>query len=1239
MASYMYNPSQKITELLSKYLKFDPEQLEIGIWSGQLTLTNVDLREEAIYPLLNRLRTDSNEAKYEFNGDSADDARSRMQQDYEKPPLKFKLVSGRIGSLSMTIPWKRLVWGQGDVKLDIRNVVLVVSLEARFETEYKQSKESGTSGVDVSSKSTPDDGIAYEDKPNPDPLQICTSRGRKQRILREAEKRLSDNRAIAAWLLALQKKERLKKVSESLANPAASLKQQEGHLDGWLRSTTKDFFWRFLAGLQMNIENLKIVMIQDGTEIGLIMPSSKVLAGVQQNVLEGRRINPEDLTESLTSGSGVVLEHPPQSVVYEGEYDDGEHLDKDVKIVGVGFYVRKRSRQKNSNHYAIDVSTSEYVIRPVDIDFKFSLFFPYPTEKRLKRQKSSITTQAHELKQIEENSTVTNDYDGHTTDSSRIRRGKRDKRPLEDSNVSTVDTAEQTASTFANDGRNSPVRPKLANSYTAQNGKHARTIIDSDSLMRRGSVKIQRNASGGTIPFYDTMSLSGTSVSTPLLPLAQPDDIKSYFAMATQNAIRSNDLSPRFDARLSVGAVHMILSTRHYELINEFLAGGAKLRNGRPTLEIQTFLNKRRRKSDTGRRYSLESQYDESSSALTAVVDSENNKLELDSFGAEFTKSEVTRLWWFYVFGSTVWELRQRQKLRRIFQKTFLSFSWVKQRYRRKEYVNLYIKARLTSSSTGLHAWIEQPGDAELKLLEIEDDLCIEQILLYRSIARRVRVYGLAKMPTSIITIQEQNNRQIPKTLSDCSDVPCAEDAIDPEINRRESLLLDQKTYDKPEEGLNTFLFLVQESCEVAKKRTDKRNGDKLESYLRLQNRLNVNGRGNSVLGNDDLSHGFSATQTIRTTKTVGTSAMTSLMSTESTANAMLLSFSVTVAELELVITEDHPARYGSADKEDSGLKISHSFGSGDSTVVSELTADEISNREDMGADNSLHSADVDDEPIGASTDYLLFKLPERVILQLLIQTLNFSMLGRSGSSRNINFSIGQVAASGADGIKLLSLGNSLADEAPLNEIQVTRDNVRNPQGDASRGLISRHALALSWIDKTGLTFLQCDISRLQGCLHYPSLEKIIKATTLKSVQYPKALLTKTPKEEIRLYILQQNSQPMFTGLNCSIRILGCELGLPIVGDIAMDENGEQKTALSTGSVMKCGIVEMYSGSIVEGLRTSKTDWLQTESTDGSLKRRKSFQMKKTDTRHLRMLDIADLLDARASPLSYHWVR
>jgi len=49
----------------------------------------------------------------------------------------FKLVSGKIGSLTVKIPWKRLVWGDGDVQVNVRNITIKLVLESREETEQR----------------------------------------------------------------------------------------------------------------------------------------------------------------------------------------------------------------------------------------------------------------------------------------------------------------------------------------------------------------------------------------------------------------------------------------------------------------------------------------------------------------------------------------------------------------------------------------------------------------------------------------------------------------------------------------------------------------------------------------------------------------------------------------------------------------------------------------------------------------------------------------------------------------------------------------------------------------------------------------------------------------------------------------------------------------------------------------------------------------------------------------------
>ena len=125
MTSYMYNPSAKVTELLSKFLEFDPEQLELGIWSGDLSLKNVNLRKDAVNPLLNET------------------AMKPHMKPLKRAPLHLNLVSGKVGHMRMKIPWKKLVWGQDAVRLEISDVMIVLSLQSREETE-RQKKEIAT---------------------------------------------------------------------------------------------------------------------------------------------------------------------------------------------------------------------------------------------------------------------------------------------------------------------------------------------------------------------------------------------------------------------------------------------------------------------------------------------------------------------------------------------------------------------------------------------------------------------------------------------------------------------------------------------------------------------------------------------------------------------------------------------------------------------------------------------------------------------------------------------------------------------------------------------------------------------------------------------------------------------------------------------------------------------------------------------------------------------------------------
>ena len=84
----MYSPSTKLTATLQKYLRFDPEQLSIGLWSGNLRLHDVELREEV----------------------------------FDHPD--YTMVSATIGSLNASIPWRTLMISTATVELGDVTIVL-----------------------------------------------------------------------------------------------------------------------------------------------------------------------------------------------------------------------------------------------------------------------------------------------------------------------------------------------------------------------------------------------------------------------------------------------------------------------------------------------------------------------------------------------------------------------------------------------------------------------------------------------------------------------------------------------------------------------------------------------------------------------------------------------------------------------------------------------------------------------------------------------------------------------------------------------------------------------------------------------------------------------------------------------------------------------------------------------------------------------------------------------------------
>ncbi len=757
----MYNPSKKVTDILSKFFEFDPSELELGIWSGDLQLKNVKLRQDAIQPLLNRK------------------ANKPHTDPLKKAPLHMKLVSGTVGNMRIRIPWKRLVWGQGAVQLEISDVMIVISMQSREETE--EQRQRGLLKMRKQKTKTDDDNDVSK-----------AYREAKQRRLREAERRHLQGLPVAQYLETLhrknsiardaQKTEEASKSHHSVST-SASKSKKPGKLDKWLKNTGSDLFWRFFAGIQGSITKARIVVVQDGVEVGCIIQSIEVIAGIdgtKVNVILGDEDH-EEISEEVRTAADMT---PPEHVTYESAYDDGEHVDKTIKQQGLGIFIRKEANMAKvpqALRFSTSVSADDYILRPVDLELSFSFFYPFPPERRKKRASDN---QSHETP----TTTASTGASGvasvgeSTTASSKQRRGKRDRLSPSVAPAATPPTRLNSESehrgslTRSNSLNRARITPMSAAESRLRN-QHRRLGLDGQHSLL-GRPQMQR--------FTSARSLRSSTFHTGTM------DPMSVQESTAPNQDRDLDIVPKFDCRVTLKEIRFVFTTRHYELLNYFLSTVSRMKNGRPdqlirstpketntavfqrkflgvttnsTLSMSPIMPSKPISSGqtrklnanmlkamlapiTGLRVAVSDDVDFDKGDSTSAPNLDGHEQQLVSIRRSL-RSQVVQKWWKYSIGAILWEIQKRKHLATNFRQMYISFDWNRQRYKRKEYIELYIAKKLDNRQDGVWPF-DDSEKRETELLKIEDELPLEQILLYRTIARSIRVRGMTKMPDSI---------------------------------------------------------------------------------------------------------------------------------------------------------------------------------------------------------------------------------------------------------------------------------------------------------------------------------------------------------------------------------------------------------------------------------------------------------------------------------------------------------
>lgn len=1217
----IFNPSKKIAELLSSFLEFDPNQLQLGIWSGDLSIQGVGLRCEAMTPLLNKNTPDHDQR------------------------LQLKLVSGTIGNLRMRIPWKRLVWGQGDVQVDISDVRVVLAYESRQETKDRLA------AVGQSQDQTEYDVL--------DGLVGETSRDLKQEWLRNAEQLLLQGLPVPSSF-------QTPKTNNSPENiPIEGDHNSMSLVDTWIKRTTGNFAWRFFAGLEASIRDIRIVLVQDGIEVGVINHAFNIRPKSTKNedYAKERKVSSSPSSESKSTKPPSVSSLP---VEYVGEFEDGEHVEKDIQLNGLGIFIRKIGRSPHTPSFTMNFSSSvladDYLLRPSDLTVDFSFFYPFPPDKVKKKYKPIIDSK---------HQPIASNISLESSSPSTHRRGKRDKKSnISSATNATADCCDDFSESGLENSPNKKGRISLTSelqegTFNRRSSQDLMAIRDTHPLDFQNfeeksknkviSKQIERQVEDLISPLcskqmpqvnidplgsFDAPNTRGTSTTTPKTVKCKPelqqsthqhgerstsvDEMMSFRRPrecvvsdfpSVQSPAKIQDQMPHVDLHILFGAIKTVCSSKHYELVQLFLINILHLQNGRPDQTVGSVISENSPELtqsvyiDIDPVRPVKAQLPNGEQVYMPLTGT-RLQLSLHLPHIQSVKRNIVRQWWKYACDNITRELAQRRRVKEIFMEKIKPFDWESQTYRRKEYVDLYIANRL-GKSVYLHSvevkTLSSVKRAEEILLCIEDELPTEQLLLYRAIARALRVRSMSTMPASVshIRLGEIPSVQIKAGLSMreaatfCKGTQHRESSrssaqIDV-LNQDEtsSLTYLQKMCGDVRNGVspkgppgNTSHMFSPTFClpsTQSKMRPTKMNSQNKQAKSRSSS-IHSKSIPNSVLG--DFSE--EAVRRAKEDETVGTHSCKTAKSSSTkhghcdaaiiNGKRMRISLSLKILSCELIVYKDETFSAtanasGNSNSSLHGLKSALLVG----TDLKNLVTDDFSSNDDISELSFLSGAlDLDerielkdteegdashDLPILSSTDFLSYGMPRNVLLHVKVTGMHFSFQGSLGETRHLTMAVGKIVASGVNNCHIISLGS---DQQTMNDVY------RNPMRETRAYKTRRFTQRESSFAKGRFAFLdiperalnvfvtECDnrkimeINMAKICISL-ELETVVKLNDFitTSATWPKSVIPKSVYDDIRCY-LQAHAQgiindPMLMKHDISIgcHILGLEVNVP----------------------------------------------------------------------------------------------
>jgi hypothetical protein len=320
-------PSKRLTDILSNYLEFDQKQISLGLWRGDLQIQSVELKKDAFFPLLNTWKNN-----HSTNPDLASFF-TKESLVHDEPcfasAINLKLVKGSIGHFRARVPWKKLLLGSSDtiVHLELHDVIIRMGLESCI------AKALENDGLEKLYSNDIDIPI---DLPEGNPTE---DRIWKQEMIRIAEKCITEKKDIPTpEEFSKMKNDFLSKI------PKTELIQDKSFLESFVKNFATSLGWRTGQGLKVDIQNVQIILEQDGIEVGILCESIEIDEAATS-------------TESVEDGASNVC------------ISNNDEIRKRLALSDCGLFVRPTLNVDQHSPPVID----DYVIQPTNVSANITL--------------------------------------------------------------------------------------------------------------------------------------------------------------------------------------------------------------------------------------------------------------------------------------------------------------------------------------------------------------------------------------------------------------------------------------------------------------------------------------------------------------------------------------------------------------------------------------------------------------------------------------------------------------------------------------------------------------------------------------------------------------------------------------------------------------------------------------------------------------------------------------------------